>query len=372
MTDVAGRVLSVDEYIVGSIVVTAASIGESTLTLETVEPFSDEGGTVLIETDTADIEIAYTTVDDDTDVMTLASTLPAAVAVDDRVRVHPKAMERHAVVAPQDGEGAPIIALVPHHMIPWLRAGIRDDEDQEACIVRETDPGEWVVDNVLGVQYADMTYRSVDWSNEHGLNLMGGDIGSDTASSLFGLAVESVELFAENKGPVDINIPHFTGVVRKIGEGGIDTDGVLVTIDRPVKITCEAYASVENTDSTGYNARMYVLFVEPSTSEQFRGRQATNWCPATDTGHHRQVFKSRQVYFNASPDAPRSFRVYWGFQQDSGSGKTATIRNMGMTIRVSYAPGVPTDTEPDREPQWGPVTLRERYLIEEIDDDGTD
>jgi hypothetical protein len=67
----------------GSEIVTAASIGATTLEVEWVGDFDDEGGTLLLN----GTEIDYTTVDTDAETITLDAPLADAAAVGDRVDI---------------------------------------------------------------------------------------------------------------------------------------------------------------------------------------------------------------------------------------------------------------------------------------------
>jgi hypothetical protein len=146
---------------------------------------------------------------------------------------------------------------------------------------------------------------------------------------------------------------------------------VLITCTAPTKLKCHAVASAQNeNDATGYNLRAYILAVNTATSAQYPGRQTTTWLSAGDNtnGRHRQIVMQRLLFVDASPESPVSMRFYWAFQQDSGGSKQCTFRNMSMLIEASYAPGMPTDDEPDRYPSWGSSNLKARYVMQEPDD----
>jgi hypothetical protein len=373
-----GRVLSVDEHVEGSVAAATASIGGATITVEDPTPFPEEGGT-LTHTDATEVDHDYTftAADLETGVLTLSGTLAAAVALDDPVRLDPLAVTREAVVALEDADDAPILARVPHSLVSWFSPGVRSLEDQEAALVAERRPGDWVVTDVLGRAYASMGLDVTDIRNDDGVPLLGGDPRKGVPYAVFGLGTESVILRAENMGPVDASgsgaLPvGGSGNLRKIGVGGIDTGGIDLTISAPVKLDITANVSVINQEATACNVRLYVLITEAVGSGSFPGRQATNHLLADNgTARHCQVVKSRVVSIDAAPDNERVFKVWWALAQDSAGGIDAFVRNLEMTIRMSYAPGLATATEPDREPQWGTSVgsdVTGQYQVAEGDD----
>lgn len=370
-----GRVVEVDEQIAGSSATAVSNIGAGTITVEDPMPFAEEGGT-LRHRSSAGVETVYdfTATDLDTGVITLDGTLTTAVAVDDTVRIDPLTITRQAVVALEDAPDAPILGRVPHALVPWLPPGTRSLLTQESVRMRERAPGDWFVEDVLGRGSASLGVDVIDVVNEDGVPLLGGDPRKGVATVIFPQGVELLLGRAENRGPVDCSgsgaLPTgASGNVRKIGEGGIDTGGVQLILQAPVKIMVEMRASVVNDSGVAFNLRLYCLVTDTDTAEQFPGGQTTQGVGASGT-QHTQISKGR-LFGVADPteDDPRSLRVWWAFNQDSASGKAVTVRNMEMNITVSAANSLPSAADPEREPAWaGDQSLKDLFLNLEVED----
>lgn len=147
-----GRVVAVEEYVVGSVAVADALAGAATITVADPGAFEEAGGMVRIVTDTADLVLSYTDVDDDTGVMTLGDVLPDDVAEDNPVRAEPRAIERTAYVALEDSTGPPVLAAVPHALRLLVAEGVREPDLAEAVLLHEHTPGSWTVTDVLGIE----------------------------------------------------------------------------------------------------------------------------------------------------------------------------------------------------------------------------
>lgn len=153
MATTTGTIASVDVVTLGDNLTVAASIGDTTITVDDTTDFDSEtGGTLTL----GGVQYGYSAVDDDTGIITLATPLTAAAAVDDRVDVWDvaagaPAVECRALVATVDevDAGDTLEAVVSHALVPLLPEGIRDPGTGEVVTLEERS-GEWVVTDVRG------------------------------------------------------------------------------------------------------------------------------------------------------------------------------------------------------------------------------
>ncbi len=364
MTEVA-RLISVEETLPSSTVLIAAFAGEEVLALEDVAAFAEEGGTLQVNGTAGLQTYAYGPPDDEANTLPLLTPLTDDVEEGDEVRV-PHALTRWASVVLDDAPDVPVLARVPHSLVGRLPSGVYADSDLDALTIAESAPGSWVVVDVLGREFARPGYADTDWTNSKGIKLIVGDGETDTAELLFG----THEMVAENRGPEDTTFPPASGGTwRRIGREGVGTGSVAVTTDFPAKVTLSGVASVINSSGTDWNVRFFLAAINADTGDEYLGRQGTTICQGGDgtaPQKHRQVTNERQFFFDATPESPTRINFWWGFQQDTGASRSASVRNMKMTLRVSYAPDVPTDddpvtgtpgtetgtADPDRAPKW--------------------
>lgn len=143
-----GRVRSVAEVYDGSSVTVAASIGASSVTVESTQDFDEAGGNFRTPVGTI---VAYLSVDDDTGVITLSGTLAAGLDADDRLVVYPLAGDRIAQIMVDDvgDEGDALLARVAHPLWERITVGTRaEDESEWVKVVNEGDG--WVLTDLLG------------------------------------------------------------------------------------------------------------------------------------------------------------------------------------------------------------------------------
>lgn len=373
-----GRVLSVEEELLGSSVAADTAAGATELPVDSTEDFEEHGGTLQIVSGHNVQTIAYGVPDDEGSLLPLLSPLTAAVEEADEVSI-PGAVKRYAAVALEDAPDEAIFALIPHSLIQRLPAGVRDLDDLDAVTIRETTPGDWVVDDVLGRELARVGIAQTDWRNGKGLYLAGGD--PTAGEGFFGVGVISAEMVAENAGPESVNLPlGSSNTYRRIGRTGAGSGAVTVVTDFPAKVTLSGIASVLNTSGVDWNVRFYLVAVNADTDDEYVGRQGTQYCPGGNSSAHRQVTNERQFFFDASPDLPTRINFWWGFTRDAGTSALAQgscqLRNLKMTLRVSYAPDVPIKKDggaddtpgalekaPEREPAWtSHAEMKESYL----------
>lgn len=153
MAATTGTIASVSTVTLGDVLTAAASIGATTVTVDDTTDFDGEnGGTLSLD----GVLYGYTAVDDDAGIITLASPLTVAAAVDDRVDVWEvaagtAAVECRALVSTPDevDAGDTIDAVVSHALVPLLAEGIRDPGAGETVTLEEQ-AGEWVVTDVRG------------------------------------------------------------------------------------------------------------------------------------------------------------------------------------------------------------------------------
>lgn len=138
-----GRVVDVTTHTLGDELAADAGVGATTLTVYDSVDFPEDGGRLLLK----DVSYAYTSVDDETDVITLDGTVTIAAVTGDPVVLDPPSVETWAQV--EAGEGDPIMALVPHPLLPLLAEGARDSTEGETVEV-ELKGDVWVVADVFG------------------------------------------------------------------------------------------------------------------------------------------------------------------------------------------------------------------------------
>lgn len=368
-----GRVLSVEEQLPGSTLSATALAGDEALSVASTEDFAEGGGTLQVRSGSTVQIIDYGPPDDVALTLPLLTPLESAAEESDEVSL-PGAIERYAAVALEDAPDEAILARIPHSLIQKLPAGVRDLDDLDAVRIREEKPGLWVVEDVLAREFARVGIAETDWRNGKGLYLVGGD--PQGGEGLFGVGVISAEMVAENAGPVATTFPlGSSDTWRRIGRIGVNSGAIQVVTDFPAKVTLSAVASIINTSGDDWNARLYIAAINPDTDEEYRGRQGTNYCPGGDGAaspqRHRQITNERQIFFDASMDSPTTMNFWWGFSRDAGASGSVSVRNLKMTLRVSYAPDVPIDADTpaaievdeDREPRWTSHDLmKESYL----------
>lgn len=152
-----GRLLAVEEHTAGSVLTTAAAPSDVSLEVEVPGEFDEMGGTLRLVADTGDpdddIILDYTHIDPETLEIKLASAVGGTFEMDTRVLLEPAASERYAIVAPEDGTGAPIIARVPHSMRMLIEEGVREVDEQLAVVVEGGDDSaslEWTLVDARG------------------------------------------------------------------------------------------------------------------------------------------------------------------------------------------------------------------------------
>ena len=146
----SARLLSVQDYIAGTVLTLPSVTGELSLVVESLEAFEEEGGELIGYFASGTVILSYTSLDPVQSTIRLASPLPANALADEVVHVYPESIERYATVAVEDGTGPPLIARVPHAMRPLMPEGVRDEVEQSAVIVESGDDLEWTLTDVRG------------------------------------------------------------------------------------------------------------------------------------------------------------------------------------------------------------------------------
>lgn len=153
----AGRLLSVEDQIAGSVAVADAAVGATVLLLEDVDGFEELGGSATVQhlADGTIESIEYDGVDDATGALLITAGLAVEVLTDDVVHLYPTITERYATVAVDDASGVPVVAYVPHALRPLVPEGVREEDQQLAVVVEGGDDGpslEWRVADVRGAE----------------------------------------------------------------------------------------------------------------------------------------------------------------------------------------------------------------------------
>lgn len=149
-----GQVLEVSITPAGDELSTAHAAGATTLTLMSIQEFSDEtGGFLQVE----NVVYEYDTVDKVAGTVHLLAGLQTDAEEGEKVFTLPLAEEKWAMVEVKDFD-EPISARVEHGLKDKMEDGVREPEDQETVILEMRD-GDWtVVDLIEEVPSIDGTY----------------------------------------------------------------------------------------------------------------------------------------------------------------------------------------------------------------------
>lgn len=134
----AGRVISVVDELAGSTLTDDVLAGATALAVEDATYFDENGGTLQITDEFASEVIAYTDVDYDSDIVTVAGLVNSYEAEAD-VLIYPLVPMRFAEVAPTGAGENTIRAVVPSEVALVLPLGTREDDEQERVTI-EFDP----------------------------------------------------------------------------------------------------------------------------------------------------------------------------------------------------------------------------------------
>jgi hypothetical protein len=152
-----GRVLAVQEIRAGSALAANVSAAATSITVDDAADFDENGGTLLLtdETGATTETKAYSAVDDDTGVITVAA-LTNGYSQGDAVEVYPAVVSRYATVRLEDVEGEDIYVRIPRSFTGVLPPGVRDVEagEGESVLVR-WDTTDWVLVDIRGAGTGD-------------------------------------------------------------------------------------------------------------------------------------------------------------------------------------------------------------------------
>lgn len=147
-----GRVTNVSDDDLGSSLDGDHAIGATTLKVQNVADFDEDGGTLVIN----DQQIVYVSCDDDTDTITLAEGLAAAADGGDTVSVWDTlrqviAVDKVASVDVGDDYSDDIEAVVALHLVEHLVEGPRGDDGESVVLELDEEDAEWKVVEILGL-----------------------------------------------------------------------------------------------------------------------------------------------------------------------------------------------------------------------------
>lgn len=361
-----GRVLAVQEDIAGTVLAADASGVATTLTVLDTDVFDEDGGTLRVIGDAGNATATYSNVNDTALTVDIDPALGFAAATGEEVRLEPLSVERYAMVALEDAPDVPIAARVPHALVTRLGAGIRDEDDREAVSVVEDSPGDWHVSDVLARGFARIGYAETDWANEYGVPLVAGDPSTNVPFAVLGTGVILPIFYAGGGSPVtnaDINAADYS----KYGASGVNTAAMTILIDQPSIIYADANAWVENENaSTGYNTAFTIIIRISGVDSN--GTPYRQFCQADDNAQNRgRGLSTMRRYYLDPAGTPTSVTFYWGYKNDSGGNKKATIGGQKMRVIVSYAP----DAAPDGStyPVWtNDQDTIDQYVVAEVDE----
>jgi hypothetical protein len=152
----SGRIVAVQQETLGSELSANTSIGATTLPVVDTTDFHEDGGQVTLGAET----LTYTAVDDDALTLTLSGTAAAVHTAADRVDVYPPAAVTWAYVQVGDEDDDPVIAEMPHALLPLVTTGVKDVDEYQSAILEERG-GHWTVKDILG-EVAGIVGTSID------------------------------------------------------------------------------------------------------------------------------------------------------------------------------------------------------------------
>jgi hypothetical protein len=194
VSDIIGKVLSVDTRPLGENLVNDAGVGATMLYVVDASPFvGTSSGVVAIDGS------AYlvASVDVDRDIIFLATPLTTAAPADSLVEVFPATPEKYATVDLGNEEGEAVLALVPHALVELLPDGVRDAMDQETVVLDPTGV-ELTVSDVLGKSLATSVIDLDRFTPEViALITMRFDTVADRDSALAEMLTEGMEAYVK-------------------------------------------------------------------------------------------------------------------------------------------------------------------------------
>lgn len=156
-----GRVLEVRVRNTGGNLSAQAVNTDTTLSLDSVYDFDDNGGTLVIE----DVMYDYTSIDREANTITLTSALAdlqEALEIASPVLVYPYSDEKFALAYIYEDQD-PILARIPHSLKDRMADRIRDDAEQEIVQIA-IDGSEYIIEDIIGVK---QSLVSGDTSTSH-------------------------------------------------------------------------------------------------------------------------------------------------------------------------------------------------------------
>lgn len=147
-----GLVENVNREVQGSRFAVDASIGATTLELDSTALFDEDGGQArLIKQDeSAEEVVTYTALDDVLGTLTLASGTTLAWVTGDEIQLYPKSVIKYAQVSTDTAPGDVLEARIEHSLRSHFIPGAREDDERESVEISYIDD-EWVVTDILGV-----------------------------------------------------------------------------------------------------------------------------------------------------------------------------------------------------------------------------
>lgn len=139
------KVYNVEDVKSGDELAADAGVGASTLTVEDTTDFSESGGRLKLVSE----EIDYTSVNMETNVITLTTVTVGAYVTGDSVWVYPTQIERYAHVRIEDDDDESVLVLVPTSMHQKMTTGIRRSRERETVQIRK-EGGMWTVRDIRG------------------------------------------------------------------------------------------------------------------------------------------------------------------------------------------------------------------------------
>jgi microcystin-dependent protein len=141
-----GKITNVWIANLGSELVSDAAAAQALLVVDDAYDFNETGGTLRLTDDTNTIDLPYTSVNMDTDTITLTAPLAGTWLAGTDVAVLPLGRQKKAQIDLNDGDEGPV-AIVPMTFDTMLDDGIREPDEQEAVLIDDSS-GRWEISAV--------------------------------------------------------------------------------------------------------------------------------------------------------------------------------------------------------------------------------
>lgn len=130
------------------------------------------------------------------------------------------------------------------------------------------------------------------------------------------------------------NIVVLNSGVRKVGESGSESGGLLLTIDRPTRFLAMGSSHMLNTEGTSRKGFFFLVCVNVTTGETFQGKAGRAWLEANDGSNDRPRLLTTQHdrFIDCPAGQTRTLRWWWGYRVGGPENVTCHIGPQAMTL----------------------------------------